>query len=238
MMMSKHESTLFYQTSGTKRKQIPENSLKPHIVRRLELNLPSFLMEETWNRYNYSLDDIFTTLKIFKSFFLWHLALVEFLTITNSSCKRSTDQVNQFIVSSKQIVSSKLRRHFQTKYKLRSKMPSVLDPNSIHSPPLPLVTTNDQAFFQYMAERCVGSSYQHFDPNLPHVVNDGALFVPREMEGKQNNPKIWMNRIQPKDLYLSQYGDPQSLTMAPGEIMINNIIYVFMEESYSLQLKQ
>lgn len=237
MMMLKHESTLFYQTSGTKRKQIPANSPKPHIVRRLTLNLPSFLMEETWNRYNYSLDDIFSTLKIFKSFFLWHLALVEFLTITNSSCKRSTDQINQFIVSSKQIVSSKLRRHFQTKYKSRSKLPSVLDSRSIHSPPLPLITTDDAIFFHYMADRCVGSSYQHFDPNLPHQTNDGALFVPRELEGKNKN-KIWMNRIQPKEVYIAQFGSPQSLTMAPGEIMINDVVYVFMEESYSLQLKE
>lgn len=230
-----HRSRIAYQTVGTKRKIIDPNSNEPHIVRCLEMNLPSFLNEETWTRYNYSLDDIFRTLKVFKSYFLWHLALVEFLTITNSSCKRSTDQLDQFIVSSKQIVNSKLRRHFQTKFRVKANQASVLESNSVHAPPLPIQFTSNQELFQLLADRCVGNSYQHYDPHLPHQIEGGFLFVPRELEGKEKN-KIWMNRVQLKEEFIRQHGEPHSLTMASGEIMINDRVFVFMEESFSLQL--
>ena len=194
------------------------------------------MCEDTWIRYNYSLADIFRTLKVFKSYFLWHLALVEFLTITNSSCKRSTDQLDQLSASSKQIVSSKLRRHLQNKFRCKQHHNSVLEKDSIHSPPLPIRFTSNHELFQLLADRCVGNSYQHYDPNLPHEIESGVLFVPRELEGKSKN-KIWMNRVQHKEDYYRQYGEPNSLTMASGEIMINDQVYVFMEESFSLQLK-
>lgn len=228
-------STIAYTTVGAKRKEIEPDTDEAHMVRHLEINLPAYLSEDMWNRYQYSLIDIYQTLKVYKSFFLWHLALVEFLTITNSSCKRSTDQLDQFIVTSKQIVSSKLKRHYQTKYKQRSTFTSVIDAESKHLPPLPLCHHHDSDLLARLAERCIGTSYQHYDSILPWVSPEGFLFVPREIEGKKRD-KLWMNRIQTKEEHIRQHGHPSSLTMAYGEVMINDIVYVFMDESFVFQL--
>lgn len=228
-----HCSTIHYTSVGTKRSILsPEEQSKPHIIRNLKITLPYFLTENMWERYSYSLADIYSTLKDTKSYFLWHLALLEFLPITNSSCKCSTDQLNSIIIGSKQVVISKLRRLYQTKCHNRKNLPSVLDQTTDHIPRLPIVSISDPAFFEHLSIRTIGHRYEYYEYSLPYVNDLGYLFVPRE----KDKGNIWMNRIQEKKEYVKLHGPPESLTMAVGEFKLNDIVYVFLEESYLFKL--
>jgi len=228
-----HYSTVSYKTLGTKRNVLKQGQTcnEPHIVRTLQLDIPVFLSESFWFKYNYSLDDIYRTLKGFKSYFLWHLALFEFLTITNSACKCSTDKLNSIDIGAKQVAIGKLKRYYSNKFKKLAGLPSVLETKSLHVPPLPKRITTNVTEFLKLQDSLVQTSYQVYNPFLPYII-DNQMFVPRENEVD----KIWMNRIELKSDYFNNRQEPQSLTMASAEIMLNGKIYVYAEESFHLQL--
>lgn len=234
--MPNREVIHYYQVDGGKRTLIDGkvSETKPHIKRTVSFQIPDFLNEETWSRHKYSLEDILMTIKDFKPFFLWHVVLLEFIPIANSSCKCSTDRLNSLIIGRKQVASDKLKRLYSTKFAHLTNMPSILEPNeSQHSPRLPVHNISSSTDFIQLQRLSLNDDYQINDPYLPILWN-GETFIPREID---EEGKIWMNRVQKINDSSSSF-QTEDLDNTFARILINDIPYILVEESFFFQFKE
>lgn len=112
------------------------------------LTLPLFLTCKVWQRHNYSLEDIQTTLEFFSSHHLWQRALLLDIHPSVSAIKVSFATAEAMVFGSKAIAIKKI------KHALRSRsgpfpQVSVLDKTRMdHIPPLPLYQVSNQKIEQ------------------------------------------------------------------------------------------
>ena len=116
-------------------KRVPGTTFERYIT----LHLPLFLTIELWERHEYSLSDIRTTLKFFSAIHLWQCALLYGISPSNSAIKLAFSTPESMVYGSKAIVIKKIEKLLLAeKYKFVH-CESILDTiRHDHIPPLPL----------------------------------------------------------------------------------------------------
>jgi hypothetical protein len=105
--------------------------------RVIELTLPLFLTTELWERHDYSISDIRTTLEYFSAIHLWQCALLHGISASNSAIKLAFSTPESMIYGSKAIVIRKIEKLVSKQFSENS--PSVLDTLTLdHIPPIPV----------------------------------------------------------------------------------------------------
>ena len=112
--------------------------------REVVLCLPLFLSFNVWERYQYTFDDITTTLSFFPSILLWQLALLYDITPSHSAVKMAFSTPESLSISAKAMVIRKLEQVILETHDLQPST-SILDTRrDEHIPPIPLNTISDK----------------------------------------------------------------------------------------------
>lgn len=129
-----------YRVSHNRRVTYAGNSDKSCLTRILNLRLPLFLHSDTWERHQYTLEDILLTVNCFSPFHLWPKAIWMHVPAANSAVKPSCAHDDALIYGGKAIACSKIIKVLETSNPaIKKRVDSVLlKPDDRHTPPLPV----------------------------------------------------------------------------------------------------
>ena len=123
----------------------------PSFYRTVMMHLPLFLTLDVWQRHQYSLNDIQTTLDYFPPKYLWKLALLFNLCTSNSAIKIAFCAPDAMVYGSKAIVIRKLLKIFKANYEFH-KNKNILDMTRVeHIPPLPHHIITYQTYLEILS---------------------------------------------------------------------------------------
>ena len=105
-------------------------------VRTIHLTLPLFLTPQVWQRHEYSIADIATTLEYFSVRHLWQCASLFSISVSNSAIRFNFDTHDCLTFTSKAVVIKKITKFLASEYVSNI---SVLEKSKAqHVPPIPL----------------------------------------------------------------------------------------------------
>ena len=162
----------------------------------IEFRLPLFLMQETWDRYGYTIEDIKNTLKVFPSKYLWQCALQFEILPSTSSLQATLSMSDYTTVGSKSIVIGKLISSLRTVH-IGEK--SVLKPDCKNVPKIPLVSCHFDQFSQ------VVKITKKLKLSIFHTTEVGGLFIFKDIKCvplERENQHLKCARVEFKKEYL------------------------------------
>ena len=193
------------------------------------LHLPMFLTEQVWERCEYSIDDIKTTLEYFSALLLWQCALVYDITPSNSAIKLGFSTPESMIYGSKAIVIRKIYKKLCSKF---IKKDSVLDKTCIdHIPPIPVhrLSAHKWSALQQMVPK------NNENTNLLCNLYYDSIFMWKDIQMVPLNYEqnyIYCVRIIPEEIFhTSNRIQNPSLSNRPLSIYVRNQKYYGIEET-------
>lgn len=249
--------TFFYRIEKDKRadcKIVDGTSVSSHahhsahhssaqLIRELKLVLPEFLNEQLWQRHQYSLDDIRSTLKHSPTMCIWQMCLYHNIPLLQSASKISS--TTSLIRGGKRNAIRSLMTTYSRKYADWKHRPSVLLHLPLHGNrqriPLPchkMTATGIKLLQRLLPERdethqWLGQPLRRYQSCVKWL--DG-FFVPLAFYAKsQQRPvnMIFLIRILPKPLYESVFSvSNETLMHQPDMILLRDVFCCLLDEAF------